>query len=89
MRNRSMVAEAARIFQLAALCAVIATPAAAYVGPGTGLGVLAAIFGGIAAFFMMIAGLIWYPFKAMLRKRREKNAATSGNDSAKPTDAGE
>lgn len=53
---------------------LIATPAAAYIGPGLGLGVIASIFGAIAAFFMMIAGLIWYPVKSMLRKRREKKA---------------
>ena len=55
--------------------ATIATPAAAYIGPGVGLGVIATIFGSIAAFFMVLAGLIWYPFKVMLRKRREKKEA--------------
>ncbi|MCB2114111.1 MAG: hypothetical protein KDD85_11270 [Parvularculaceae bacterium] len=50
-----------------------ATPAAAYIGPGVGLGVIATIFGAIGAFFMLIAGLLWYPIKAMLRKKREKN----------------
>lgn len=54
---------------------VSATPAAAYIGPGLGLGVIASIFGAIAAFLMMIAGLVWYPVKVMLRKRREKKAA--------------
>lgn len=62
------------------LCGVVlaislsATPAAAYIGPGLGLGVIASIFGAIAAFFMMIAGLVWYPVKVMLRKRREEKA---------------
>lgn len=51
-----------------------ATPAAAYIGPGLGLGVVASIFGAIAAFVMMILGLVWYPVKVMLRKRREKKA---------------
>lgn len=57
--------------------AIVSSPAAAYIGPGLGLGVVASIFGAIAAFFMMLAGLIWYPVKVMLRKRREKNAAPS------------
>lgn len=52
----------------------VASPADAYIGPGLGLGVIASIFGAIAAFFMMIAGLVWYPVKVMLRKRREKKA---------------
>lgn len=70
-----------RLLPVAGLCtialalSVSATPAAAYIGPGLGLGVIASIFGAIAAFLMMIAGLIWYPVKVMLRKRREKKAA--------------
>ncbi|HNS86976.1 MAG TPA: hypothetical protein PKH09_08725 [Parvularculaceae bacterium] len=52
--------------------AATATPAAAYIGPGVGLGVIATIFGAIGAFFMLIAGLLWYPIKAMLRKNRQK-----------------
>ena len=67
-----------------------ATPAAAYIGPGLGLGVIASIFGAIAAFFMMIAGLIWYPVKIMLRKRREKKlgaAAAGSNATAAAADA--
>lgn len=70
-----------RLLPVAGLCltaltlTVSATPAAAYIGPGLGLGVIASIFGAIAAFLMMIAGLVWYPVKVMLRKRREKKAA--------------
>lgn len=56
----------------------VLTPASAYIGPGLGVGVIAAVFGAIGAFFMMIAGLVWYPVKVMLRKRREKAAAASG-----------
>ncbi len=71
-----------------------ATPAVAYIGPGLGLGVIASIFGAIAAFFMMIAGLVWYPVKVMLRKRREKKAgaalppthATLSSDDRQPPD---
>ena len=54
----------------ALILAATATPAVAYIGPGLGLGVITSIFGAIAAFFMMIAGLIWYPIKSLLRKRR-------------------
>lgn len=70
-----------RLLPVAGLCttalalSISATPAAAYIGPGLGLGVIASIFGAIAAFLMMIAGLVWYPVKVMLRKRREKKAA--------------
>lgn len=62
-------------------------PAAAYIGPGLGLGVIASIFGAIAAFFMMIAGLIWYPVKIMLRKRREKKTGASATATTAAADA--
>ena len=55
--------------------ALFSGPAFAYVGPGVGLGVIGAIFASIAAFFMMLAGLVWYPVKVALRKRREKKEA--------------
>ena len=63
------------------IASTIATPAAAYIGPGVGLGVIATIFGSIAAFFMVLAGLVWYPFKVMLRKRREKKEAAQTSTS--------
>jgi len=67
---------------LAAVLCLGATPAAAYIGPGLGMGVIATIFGSIAAFFMVLAGLVWYPFKVMLRKRREKKSGASAQTSA-------
>lgn len=73
-----------RIRITGAICAVsigllaLSSPAAAYIGPGLGLGVIASIFGAIAAFLMMVAGLIWYPVKVMLRKRKEKKTAAGG-----------
>lgn len=73
---------AARMVALTIGLALAATPAAAYVGPGLGLGVIAAALGGIAAFFMMLAGLVWYPVKIMLRKRREKKDAASASTAA-------
>ena len=68
---------------------LFASPAAAYIGPGLGLGVIASIFGAIAAFFMMVAGLIWYPVKVMLRKRREKKAGGALPETGATTAAAE
>lgn len=65
---------AAGVSAVALALFISATPAAAYIGPGLGLGVIASIFGAIAAFIMMVLGLVWYPVKVMLRKRREKKA---------------
>lgn len=71
------------VLAIAILALTVASPAEAYIGPGAGLGAIAAILGGIAAFFMMLAGLVWYPVKAMLRKRREAKRAAAGKANSK------
>lgn len=55
---------------------VAANPALAYVGPGLGLATLGAILGGIAALFLAIIGVFWYPIRSMIRKRRAKADGT-------------
>lgn len=53
------------------------TPLFAYIGPGMGGGAIAAIFGFIAAFFLGLWGILYYPIKRALKKkekRRKKKA---------------
>lgn len=53
--------------------------AAAYVGPGLGLGTIGAFFGVIVAVLLAIIGLIWYPFKRLFKKvasKQEKSKKT-------------
>lgn len=51
---------------------LITTSSFAYLGPGVGGGVIAAIFGIIIAIFAAIFGLIWFPVKRLFKKRKEK-----------------
>jgi len=44
----------------------------AYLGPGLGGGVIAATLGIIVALFAALFGLIWFPIKRILKKRKEK-----------------
>ena len=44
----------------------------AYLGPGVGGGVIAATIGIIVAIFAALFGLIWFPVKRLLKKRKEK-----------------
>tara|TARA_Y100000591_G_C21511235_1_gene534779 strand:+ start:183 stop:392 length:210 start_codon:yes stop_codon:yes gene_type:complete len=44
----------------------------AYLGPGLGGGVIAATLGIIVALFATLFGLIWFPIKRILKKRKEK-----------------
>ena len=44
----------------------------AYIGPWVGGGAIAAAFGLIVAVFAVLFGLIWFPVKRFLKKRKEK-----------------
>ena len=45
----------------------------AYIGPGMGGGVIAAIFGIIAAFFLGLWGILYYPIKRAFKNKKKKN----------------
>ena len=43
-----------------------------YIGPGMGGGVIAAIFGIIAAFFLGLWGILYYPIKRAFKNKNKK-----------------
>ena len=49
-----------------------ATSSFAYLGPGVGGGVIIATISLIVAIFAGLFGLIWFPIKKLLKKRKEK-----------------
>jgi len=44
----------------------------AYLGPGIGGGVFVATLGVVIAIFAAIFGVIWFPLKRFLKRRKEK-----------------
>ncbi len=44
----------------------------AYIGPGMGGGIIAAIFGIIAAFFLGLWGILYYPIKRAFKNKKNK-----------------
>ena len=62
------------------LCVFLAAPgvADAYVGPGLGVGAIAAFFGAVLAVLLAIVGVVWYPLKRLLNRR--KGSAESDPD---------
>ena len=48
------------------------SPVFAYIGPGMGGGIIAAIFGIIAAFFLGLCGILYYPIKRFLKNKQKK-----------------
>ncbi len=60
------------------------TPLFAYIGPGMGGGVIAAIFGIIAAFFLGLWGILYYPIKrAFKNKKNKKISSKNANQNRK------
>ena len=56
----------------------------AYIGPGMGGGVIAALFGIIAAFFLGLWGILYYPIKrALQNKRKKKMLSKNANQKGK------
>ncbi len=58
-------------------------PLFAYIGPGMGGGVIAAIFGIIAAFFLGLWGILYYPIKRAFKNKNKKKKILSKNANQK------
>ena len=54
-----------------------------YIGPGMGGGIIAAIFAIIAAFFLGLWGILYYPIKRALRNKKVKKKTISKNHNIK------
>ena len=55
-----------------------------YLGPGMGGGVIAAILGIIAAFFLGLWGILYYPIKRYFKnKQKKKNLSKNANTKEK------
>jgi len=51
---------------------MIVTSSFAYLGPGLGSGVIVATISIIVAIFAALFGLIWFPLKRLIKKRKKK-----------------
>ena len=51
---------------------LISLPSYEYIGPGMGGGVIAAIVGFFAAILLGLWGILYYPIKRALKKRKDK-----------------
>ena len=61
-----------RLYLLILFCFSYSSAAFAYLGPGIGGGIIAATIGIIVAIFAALFGLIWFPVKRLLKKRKER-----------------
>ena len=58
------------------------SPLFVYIGPGMGGGVIAAIFGIIAAFFLGLWGILYYPIKRAFKNKKKKNAFSKNKNNS-------
>lgn len=45
----------------------------AYIGPGMGGGLIAAVIGIILAIFSLIIGILWFPLKRFFKSKKKKD----------------
>ena len=50
---------------------LISSPVFAYIGPGMGGGVFAAVLGVVGAVLLALFGILYYPIKRMLKNRKK------------------
>ena len=65
------------------LTVMMATPALAYFGPGATAGTIAIVLGVLASVFFAFVGIIWYPVKRLVKRRKPaavKKAAETAQD---------
>ena len=64
------------------LFAGVTAPAMAYIGPGAGLSLLGALWGLLVAIGAALLFIIAWPFRRMLRRRHQTQAAESTADTS-------
>lgn len=65
---------------LAGMFMLPAGPAAAYIGPGAGLGAFAILLALGAGVLLLIVGLVWFPLKRMLKKKKAAQASSEASE---------
>ena len=58
-------------FSLIFVISILTTPAYTYIGPGMGVGIIVTTFGVIVAIIVALLGIIYFPIKRLLKKRKE------------------
>ena len=51
---------------------LVALSAHAYIGPGVGAGAIATVLGLLGALLMAVVGLIYFPIKRMIKRRKAR-----------------
>ena len=60
-----------KIINLIIVLLSISSPIFAYIGPGMGGGIIAAVLGAVGAILLALFGFLYYPIKRMLKNRKK------------------
>jgi membrane protein implicated in regulation of membrane protease activity len=69
------------VLALALLTLLMPGSALAYIGPGVGAGAIGAVLGVIGSILVGLFAVIWYPFKRLMKKRRQSKSEDGSCDS--------
>lgn len=72
---------------LLALGLTLSTPALAYIGPGAGITMLGALWGVIVAVVLALGAVLFWPIRALLRRRKGPAAPTTAAATPSQADA--
>jgi hypothetical protein len=65
-------------FLVALVMLLLSPPAAAYIGPGTGAGVIATVLGIIGAVLIGLLGVLYYPIKRFIKALKARRIGQGG-----------
>ena len=68
------------LFLISSFLFFIPLPSYSYIGPGMGGGVIAITLGFFAAIFLALFGILYYPIKRALKRRRNKKIASQNSN---------
>ncbi|HMB39590.1 MAG TPA: hypothetical protein VKO85_10970 [Wenzhouxiangellaceae bacterium] len=70
------------------LLAAVSSPAAAYIGPGSGISLLSGIWTVLVGFVLVLAAILFWPIRYLIRRLRAKKNPGRAEDTNDPAHAG-
>ena len=68
------------------LLALMASPAAAYIGPGAGISVLGSLLGNLGTIFVAIGAIIFWPLRRFMKRRKARRETPVSTEAANARD---
>lgn len=73
---------------IALLLAAVSLPAAAYIGPGSGISLLGGIWTLLVGFVLVLSAILFWPIRYVIRRLRAKKRPAQAEDGTGPAHSG-